>query len=230
MFLNEIVKKAHKTITEYSEPVQYLNGRGIVGEDICKFSIGFSRVINVPKEDSVDYRALFEESYKFRAFQDKLLFPLRNILGEVNGLCTRTLDKKQYKQYFLSEANKAGAFFGLFEALPHIERTGRVFVHEGAINAISFSKVFPNTVSSLTSFLNEPQYELLSLICEKIVVIYDEDQAGEIGIYKMKKAYGEKLIESVSIGEDDSNKYLQMFGLKKFSEYIKYKIPGYLQG
>jgi DNA primase len=151
-------------------------------------------------------------------------------MGSVNGLCTRDIDKKRYNQFFLPEAKKIGAFFGLYEALPYILKTKKVFVHEGAINSISFSKVFHNTVSSLTSFLNEAQYEFLTLISDKIVLVYDDDQAGHIGEYKMKKYYGDKYIESVFIGTDDSNTYFKMLGLKKFEEYIKSKIPRYLQG
>lgn len=230
MFLHELVKRANKIILEYTEPVKYLNGRGITEFDIARYGIGYMRAVNIKEEDTEDYRTLSQDTYKFKLFQNKILFPLRNILGITTGLCTREIEKKQYNQHFLLEAKKTGAFFGLFEALPYIRKTGKVFVHEGAINAISFAKVFPNTISSLTSFLNETQYELLSFICDKIVVVYDEDTAGHIGVYKMKKQYGDKIIESISIGTDDSNTYLKMLGLQKFENYIKSKVPRYLQG
>jgi DNA primase len=230
MFLHDFVKRAANIIHEYKEPVQYLNGRGIIEADIRAYSLGYVRVANLKEENSEDYRALSGDTYQFKLFQNKIIFPLRNILGVVNGICTRDIDQKRYNQFFLSEAKKIGAFFGLYEALPHINKTKKVFVHEGAINSISFAKVFPNTISSLTSFLNESQYEFLSMICDKIVLIYDDDQAGHIGEYKMKKYYGEKYIESVYIGTDDSNTYLKVLGLQKFESYIKYKIPKYLQG
>jgi DNA primase len=230
MFLHEFVRRASNVIFEYEGPVQYLNGRGIVEADIRAYSLGYVRYATLKKEDSEDYRTLSEDTYQFRLFQNKIIFPLRNILGVVNGLCTRDIDQKRYNQFFLSEAKKIGAFFGLYEALPHINRTKKVFVHEGAINSISFAKIFPNTISSLTSFLNEAQYEFLTMICDKIVLVYDDDPAGHTGEYKMKKYYGEKFIETVYIGTDDSNTYLKMLGQKKFEEYIKYRIPKYLQG
>jgi DNA primase len=230
MFLDQFVKRANEVIFEYSEPIQYLKGRGIVEEDIRAFSLGYVRIATVRKEDSEDYRVLSEDSYQFRLFQKKIIFPLRNILGAVNGLCTRDIEQKRYNQFFLSEARKIGAFFGLYEALPHINRTKKVFVHEGAINSISFAKVFPNTISSLTSFLNEAQYEMLTLICDKIILVYDDDDAGHTGEYKVKKYYGEKHLETVFLGTDDSNTYLKMQGLNNFETYIKSKIPRYLQG
>lgn len=230
MFLDDFVRRANKIILEYPEPLKYLNGRGITEDEINKFCLGYVRIANVKKEDSEDYRELSEYTYGFKLFQDKILFPLRNILGVVNGVCIRDITQKRYKQCFLSEAKKTGAFFGLQEALPHIIRTRKVFVHEGAINSITFAKIFPNTVSSLTSFLNEPQYELLKMIADKIVSVYDDDDAGHTGERKMKEHYGDKYIESVFIGENDSNDYFRLLGPKKFETYIKEKIPKYLQG
>jgi DNA primase len=230
MFLHEFVKRASSIILGYDEPIQYLSGRGIVEADIKTYSLGYVRHATVKKEDSEDYRALSEDTYQFKLFQKKIIFPLRNILGIVNGLCTRDIEQKRYNQFFLSEARKIGAFFGLYEALPHINKTRKVFVHEGAIDSISFAKIFPNSISSLTSFLNEAQYEQLTFICDKIVLVYDDDAAGHTGEYKMKKYYGDKYIESVFIGSDDSNTYLRVLGLQKFENYIRSKIPKYLQG
>jgi len=228
MFLEDFARRANKIISEYPEPNQYLKGRGITESDIKDFCIGYMRIVNIKAEDSEDYRVLSGDTYEFKSLQKKLVFPLRNILGAVNGLCTRDIVQKRYNQYFLSEARKIGAFFGLFEALPHIYRTRKVFVHEGAIDAISFAKVFKNSVSSLTSFLNEAQYEFLSLICDKIILVYDDDDAGHTGERKMKEYYGNKKIESVFIGTDDSNTYLRVLGPQKFDTYIRSKIPKYL--
>jgi DNA primase len=229
MFLDVFVKRANNIIFEYEKPLQYLNSRGIDKEDIIKFKIGYVKIANVKKEDSQDYKALSKSTYNFKSFQNKIIFPIHNILGSVNGICTRNIEKKGYVQYFLYEAKLIGAFFGLCEALPHIHKTKRVFVHEGAIDSISFAKIFPNTISSLTSFLNEAQYEFLSFITDKIILIYDEDDAGNTGIEKMEKYYGTKVIDSIKIGEGDSNSYLQRFGFNKFESYIKSKIPKYYQ-
>ena len=228
MFLKEFTGRANKIIFEYEEPLIYLSERGIVKADISKYGIGYLRIANMRKEDSEDYRALSRTTYNFKTLQNKLLFPIRNVLGMVHGICTRDLEKKRYAQHFLYEAKKIGAFFGLYEALPYIKKTRKVFVHEGAIDAISFAKVFPNSISSLTSFLNEAQYELLSFLVDKIVLIYDEDAAGNTGIDKMERYYGDKLIISIKIGEEDSNKYLQKKGLEEFKNYITSKIPRYL--
>jgi len=229
MYLDEFVTKANKTLPEYPEPLKYLRGRGISAGDIEKYTLGFLKIARVKKSSSQDYKTLFASTNEFRSLQNRLIFPLRNVLGRVNGLVVRSLEKKKYTQYFMSEAKSIGAFFGLYEALPYIKSTKKVFVHEGAVDAISFAKVFPNSVSSLTSFLNEAQYEMLRFFADKIILVYDSDKAGAIGVYKMRQAYGEKHIEHIYIGDSDSNACLNMLGLERFKTFIKTRVPTLLQ-
>lgn len=225
MYLDDFVKRANESILDYDEPLKYLSGRGINTEDIKKFSIGYVRVARVRDDGSQEYKKFRDGTYNFRVLQNKIIFPLRNILGHVNGLVLRDLDKKSYIQYFLNEAKKIGTFFGLYEALPHIVRTKKVFIHEGAINTISFSKVFPNTISSLTSFLNEQQFECLRFFADKCILIYDKDKSGYLGVKKSIEYYGERYIDYVFLGDNDANSIYCTMGHNNFFSFIKQKIP-----
>jgi len=229
MYLNDFTKRANQILFDYADAKKYLNGRGLADEDIRKYEIGYVQVARIKKENSEDYKTLYESTYEFRSLQKRIIFPLRNVLGSVNGLCTRDIEHKRYTQYFLGEARKIGAFFGLYEALPYIAKTRKVFVHEGAFDAISFAKVFPNTISSLTSFLNEQQYETLRFFVDKIILVYDKDKAGNSGVRKSIEYYGDRYIEQIFVGADDSNTYLQMLGPDRFDKYIKSKVPRILQ-
>lgn len=225
MYLDHLVQKASKAIWDYPEPLAYLKKRGLSEDDMRRYGVGYLKIANLPKEDSYDYQHFYRETNQFRYLQNKLIFPLRNIHGKVNGVVTRDLAHKRYTQFFLPECSAIGGFFGLFEALPHIWRTKRVFVHEGAFDAISFGKVFPNTVASITSFLNERQYELLMFFVKKIILIYDKDSAGYTGLKKAHEEYGEQHIDHVFIGDQDSNACLQVMGLERFQKYIRSRIP-----
>jgi DNA primase len=229
MRLDDFAKRANQIILEYDEPRRYLYGRGLTDEDIAKFEIGYVRVAKIKKDDSEDYKSICQATYEFKGLQNRIIFPLKNILGRVHGLCTRDLNQKRYTQYFLGEAKSIGAFFGLYEALPHIRKTRKVFVHEGAFDSISFSRVFPNSVSSLTSFLNEQQFELLRFYADKIILVYDKDSAGSTGIQKSMQAYGERYLDQLYIGVDDSNKYLQILGPERFERYVRSKVSFFHQ-
>lgn len=230
MYLDHFVDRAASSIMGYEEPVKYLASRGFGEDDIKKWGLGYTRVAKVPGEGSEDWKKLKEDTHNFRGLEGRIIIPLRNVLGNVNGIQTRALDKKQYMQLLMSEAKGVGAFFGLREALPHIRRTRRVFVHEGAFNAMSFARVFPNSVAALTSFLGESQAELLRFFADMIVIVFDKDKAGDVGRAKVLDTYGSYGFESLTVGESDSNACLKMMGPDKFDRYIKSKVPAVLQG
>jgi len=225
MYLDTFVEKANKIIFSYPDPMSYLNKRGITEYDIKKFSLGYVKSANMKVCDSDDYIYIKEATYGFRGLQNRIVIPLRNILGHTNGLIVRDITKKHYVQYFLKEAKNIGAFFGLYEALPHIFKTKKVFVHEGAFNSISFSKVFPNSIACLTSILNENQYELLLMFASKIILVFDADDPGSYGMSKIFERFGDKHITTVSLGYNDTNDCYQKMDLEKFKKYITNKVP-----
>lgn len=225
MYLNNLVKKAHTNISSYPEPLAYLYSRGLDKEDIDKYEIGYLKIAKIIDDGSSDYKKIKKETFDFKGLQKRIIFPLKNAIGYTNGLVVRDINKKLYTQVFLTEALNIGAFFGLYEAIPSIYDKGIVFVHEGAINCMSFAKIFPNTVSSLTSFLNQQQYDILKFFADKIVLVYDNDDSGKFGVKKIMKTYQDNNIYSINIGYKDSNECLQKLGLTKFEQYIKSKIP-----
>lgn len=229
MYLDGLVDRASRSAMEHEEAVNYMASRGFSTDDMAKWGIGYTRVAKPPKSRSPDYEMLKEASYGFRRLENRILIPLRNMLGNVNGLQTRVLSEKKYMQFLLSEAKAIGAFFGLREALPEIRRTRRVFVHEGAFNCMAFSKAFSNSVACLTAFLGKAQYELLDFLVDLIIVVFDEDKAGDIGRYKMEEEYGTSKIEFVSMGESDSNDLLKVMGPDRFVKHVRYRVPSTLR-
>lgn len=225
MYLDDFVSKANNTIFEYEEPLSYLHKRGLEREDIKKFKIGFLKIARFKRENSSDYKYLYERSNGFKFLQNKIIFPLKNIVDRTNGLITRDIKEKRYTQYFLSEAKSIGAFFGLPQALPHIKKAGYVFVHEGCFDSISFSKIYPNSVSSLTSFLNEAQYETLRFFANTIILVYDNDKAGHVGFKKLKDRYGSQNISNIILGSGDSNSYYTAMGQRNFKSFLDARIP-----
>jgi DNA primase len=143
LYLDSFVKRAARSALEHEKAVAYMASRGFTVEDMKKWDIGFTRVARIPEGPSKDYQELKEATYGFKGLENRIIIPLKNALGNVNGLQTRALNEKRYVQLLMSEAKSIGAFFGLSEALPEIRAKRRVFVHEGAFNAMAFSKVFP---------------------------------------------------------------------------------------
>lgn len=229
MYLDQLVIKANASIVEYEEPMKYLTvDRGITVEDINRFQLGFTSVINVPNDGSSDYERLKKETYDWGALKKKILFPLQNSVGRTNGMIARPVvveeGKSKYKQVLTSEAKTIGTFFGLHQAIPEILRTGVVYVVEGAIDCISLAKVFPNTVSVLTAYINEDQYWVLKMLAKRICVVFDSDEAGKKGMEMIDLKYKDKSITRLDLGYNDPNSCLNTLGPRKFESYAKRKL------
>lgn len=228
MLLDFVAKRANVIIKEHSDVLSYLESRKIGDEEISKYEIGYMEYIEVAEDiiEQGEDRIILKESNNLKNFCKKIIFPLKNVFGQVIGLCLRKVTEKSYYNFFSTEAKKIGAFFGLVEALPFIKKNNRVFVHEGAINAISFATVFPESIASLTSFLSETQYEILSFLCDKIILVYDNDRSGHLGAMKVLSRYGvDGKIDTFFFEDGDANDYIKFFGKDKFKEFLKRKIP-----
>lgn len=229
VYLDSFAVKASTSIFEHPTAMKYLAGRAISEGDIRRYGLGYTRFAKIQDNGSDDWRRLKEETFGFKGLENRVIIPLRNIIGRVNGIQTRSLDKKMYKDHMMSEAKAIGAFFGLYEALPFIRATRKVFVHEGAFNCISFSRVFPNSVAALTSFLSEVQVEMLRFLTDLIIVVFDRDEAGDVGRAKLLKTYGSAGFEFVTVGESDANSCLKVMGEERFGRYLRTRVPALLQ-
>ena len=225
MYLDNLINRAQKSIFSYQDAVDYLHNRGLTNEDILKYCIGYLNFAHIKNDGSLDYKNLKEKTWDFKGLQKRIIFPLKNTLGRVNGVVIRDIYKKLYIQVLFEEAKRIGAFFGLYEALPFILKTKKVFIHEGAIDCMSFSKVFPNSASTLTSFINEAQYQMLRFFADKIILVFDNDGPGKHGVRKSLEAYGDRYIHAIDIGYGDSNECLKRLGPQRFEKYIKSKVP-----
>jgi DNA primase len=227
MYLNPLTKRASTSLFNYKSVLDYLKGRQMTEADLKKFFIGYVGISSpylVKDDGSEDFIRLKNDTANFRHFEKKIFIPMRNCLGHVNGFSLRSIDKSFYRQYYMDEAKKVGTFFGLFDALPYIYKTGIAYVVEGPFDCIALAKVFPNTVSSLTSFLNEAQMQLLRMYAKKIILVFDSDKAGESGASKALEKYGEDQISIRYLGYKDPNQCLISMGEDSFKTYIKQKL------
>jgi len=100
-------------------------------------------------------------------------------------------------------------------------------------------KIYPNTIAALTAGLNNVQYQLLRFYCDNIIVFFDSDKTGDKGRDKAMARNQEGSVDlmtkqnvrSICLqsssgfqGYKDPAKYLEMFGLKAFKNYMSKQI------
>ena len=193
-FYNRILK------TEYgSKAMEYLKNRGLLDSDIEEYGLGFS----LPKWDFLVRRLknqnfdleLMEKFGLIRKnqsgnyydfFRNRIMFPIIDLKGNVIAFGARTIgtDKAKYintpdTKYF----NKSNILYGLNEAKYHIRDFGYIVIVEGYFDVIAMHKNgFKNTVATLGTSLTKEHATLLSRFTDKIIMMFDSDQAGQKAI------------------------------------------------
>ena len=222
MFLDTLCHNLHNALPRYNNALDYLKNRGVSGEDVRDFFLGYSKIISVVDDGSLDYEIFMKETYRGKVFENKIIFPIYDVIGRTVGIFGRALDSKAFKYYLTQEAKYSGVLTGIYQALPHIYETGKVFVVEGPFDLLAFRKVFKNSVGANTAGLSESQYEILSFFADRIVTVFDSDAAGENATKEAKKKWGN--ISSVSLGYKDPDNVLKELGYDKFVKYVKSKV------
>jgi len=223
MFLESLVKTLHGGIRRYPEALAYLKSRYVLDEEIDRFHLGFGRVVPMPQGNDPEITRFAKETFRGSKLENRIIFPFLDQLGRVQGLAGRYVDKKDFKIFATEEAKFNGFFFGLYQALPHIYQENRVYVVEGMFDLLAFSKVFPNTVASITSGLNEQQHATLSMFCDKIITCFDSDGPGRLGT-ELAGQWDNVAHTSIGGNFKDPAACLEAKGIKEFTKYLKAKI------
>lgn len=231
MFLDDMSCLLNRSIFRYESVLKYLESRNVFKEDIEKYRIGYNRIIGVPDDGSFDRSRFMEEMWRGKKFENKLMFPVLDAIGRTIGFYGRPIEIKNFTVFVLEEAKYNGFLFGLYQALPHIYKENKVYVVEGPFDCFALSKVLPNTVATMTSGMYENQYNLLRFFSDRIITVFDSDEAGDTGReYVMKKHSSfnpgseSQHIYTVDIGYEDPAKCLEILGITKFKKHVLRKI------
>lgn len=229
MFLQHLINKLHDSLYHHKDALEYLKSRKVSEEEIKEFKIGYSRTVVAVDDGSEEYTSFKNETFRGKALESKIIFPIFDILGNPAGLLGRSINSKDFKLYLTLESKFLGAFFGLPQALPHIYETGRVFTVEGPFDCLAFRRVYPNVVGMLTAELTDAQYEQLSFFVNDIVTVFDSDKAGIKATERAKKRwpeeYEKRRLRAVSLGYKDPDGVLKYYeNFSKYSEHVKRKV------
>lgn len=130
----------------------------------------------------------YESGKLYPRYQDRIMIPLTNALGQTLGFLGRILpsqENSKYPKYLCprndAAFNKKSYIFGLDRL--NNQRVKSLIVTEGCIDAISLiGRGQECVVSTMGCHLSEKQLEGLSKFTSKIYMMYDGDRAGVGGI------------------------------------------------
>jgi DNA primase len=190
-------QKTLRTSPDAGHARAYLRGRGLGGEAVDRYEIGFA-----PETETWDalVRSLRAEGVKdsvmmgaglakrgrggklFDVFRNRLLFPIHDLRGDPVGFGGRTLSDRGPK--YLNSADsriyqKGRLLYGLHRAKGEIARTQEAVVVEGYFDVIAVNQAGLGTaVATCGTALGEGHFDLLRRFTDRVVLVFDSDQAG----------------------------------------------------
>lgn len=132
-------------------------------------------------EEGILEHSLQKFEVYYDEFSNRLVYPIRNIEGEIVNIGGRTLDpawkeKKLRKYTYFSGWGEMDVIYGLYENLQHILTQQEIILFEGCKSVlIADSWGIHNTGALLTSHLNPNQMKILARLGIRVVFALDKD-------------------------------------------------------
>ena len=229
--------------------LEYLTqGRQLQRETIKKFGLGYAPVgwqtlyrylvenKNYPAplvEKAGLIKPRKEGGGYYDAFRDRVMIPIRDILGRTIGFGGRTMGDEQPKYLNSPETelfNKGKTLFALDRAKAGISQSDRAVVVEGYFDAIALhEKGINNVVASLGTALSLEQVKLVLRYCDskQLILNFDADKAGTnaaeraIGAIADLAYKGEVQLKILNIPDGkDADEYLQSHSSEDYRELL----------
>ena len=225
--------------------VQYLKGRGLTGEVAAKFGLGFApddwrplSHVFPDYENGVLVEAglvIAGEGKRYDRFRGRIMFPIRNLRGQVIGFGGRVMDGGEPKYLNSPETplfNKGSELYGLFEARQAIREQGCVIVVEGYMDVVALAQLgFPNAVATLGTATTPIHVQKLLRQTDHVIFSFDGDKAGRKAAWRALEAALPHAADNKQIRflflppENDPDSYVREEGVAAFEAQLANALP-----
>lgn len=221
---------------------RYLEQRGVTAESIEKFGLGYAAESWSGLADTLlkqgFSRELLLKSGLVRASEKKkdgffdllrnrVIFPIYQYNQSVIAFGGRGLEKEAQPKYLNSPEtpifSKRRNLYGLSFARNAMRDKSEVFLVEGYMDCLKMSQAgITNVVASLGTAFTEEQAALLHRYVEKVILLYDGDEAGQkntLRAFEILQAEGLRA-ETLTLPDGmDPDEYVSAYGAQRFYEF-----------
>ncbi|MDH3004977.1 MAG: DNA primase [Candidatus Shikimatogenerans sp. JK-2022] len=197
--INNILKVVNKyykkNLNNNKKILNYLINRGLDYKIIKKFSLGYSN--NVTILDIIKKKKIFYNNFilkntglfclikknLFYLFKNRIIFPIKNLYGNIIGFGGRTLNLFNRNKYINSPNNliynKSKILYGLYQAKKYILKKNFCYIVEGYMDLLSLYKnKIKNVISTLGTNINNIHIDLIKKFTNNVILLYDGDKTG----------------------------------------------------
>ena len=197
--------------------IEYLKKRGLTGAIAARYGIGYAPDGSPLKQVFADYSAdalaasglvIDGERGRYDRFRDRIMFPIRNIKGQIVGFGGRVLDKGEPKYLNSPETplfHKGSELYGLFEARAAIKAAGRAIVVEGYMDVVALAQHGVEfAVAALGTATTPIHVRTLLRHTDRLIYAFDGDNAGRKAAWRAL----ENSLEALQDGKEISFLFL----------------------
>lgn len=130
----------------------------------------------------------------FIANNNQVLMMANIIAGKVVGLTFRTLEGPKD---FLTWGNNKGNFYGLGQLSQSFKYGDPIILVEGLMDCDVIKQYYLNTMAVLTSGLTKNQTAVLTRLTNNVILMFDNDEAGERGTRLSEQAIKDKCMVKI---------------------------------
>ena len=222
---------------------KYLLERGLDNEAIKTFDIGVAFNTNSlhqllqKKNYSIDEMEkvglVSKTNGVYDVFFNRIQFPIHNLDGKVVGFIGRVFDSNGSPKYLGSKEStiykKRQLLFNYHRAKEHVKLNRELVIVEGTMDAIRlYINGVKNVVALMGTALAKEQIEIIKKLRCKVILMLDNDEAGEKATYEnaisLEQANIDVFVVRLS-GQKDPDEYILKNGIDAIEKNIKKAIP-----
>ena len=163
---------------------QYLNDRDIKKSTADFWQMGYSiphKICPVFPQDN--------DAKPWLKLWGRITFPIYDQYGKMVSISGRLLEKKNGRpKYDHYPFNARRILFGLYQNKEEIRKQNMAIITEGQIDVISsWQNNLPIVVSTFGAHCSLDHISLLARYTDNIYVLYDQDSAGEVGMFSIEE-------------------------------------------
>lgn len=228
------------------EAIAYLKARGLTGEVAAKYGLGWAPDSRQGLADAFsryEDRLLVEaglviesdDGRRYDRFRGRVMFPIRNIRGQIVGFGGRILGKGEPKYLNSPETpvfSKGLELYGAWEGRQAIRTDAQAVVVEGYMDVVGLAQQgIGNAVATLGTATTADHLRKLIRLTDRIVFSFDGDSAGRRAAWRALQTALPLLKDDLSLrflflpSSHDPDTYVREFGQAAFRACLKDSLP-----
>ncbi len=228
-----------KQLKQTPRAIDYLKKRGLTGAIAARYGIGYAPDGSPLKQVFPDYTAdalaasglvIDGDRGRYDRFRDRIMFPIKNIKGQIVGFGGRVLDHGEPKYLNSPETplfHKGSELYGLFEARAAIKAAGRAIVVEGYMDVVALAQHGVEfAVAALGTATTPIHARTLLRHTDRLIFAFDGDNAGRKAAWRALENTLEALQDGKEVSflflpeGEDPDSYIRTHGQAAFLQLL----------